>query len=105
MNCSVAGLRTRGCRFRHTDQAAFHQLRLLLGPYLLQRLTLDGNTERADQGSQERRMAQMTGLGGGNTMATRVISLRLPSAVATVFCRSSAESGRSLPDGLDWLSR
>lgn len=40
-----------------------------------------------------------------NTMATHVISLRLPTAVATMLRRSSADSGRSLPNGLDWMLR
>ncbi len=45
------------------------------------------------------------GLEGRNTMATHVISLRLPSAVDTALPRSAADAGRSVPDGLDWLLR
>jgi hypothetical protein len=40
-----------------------------------------------------------------NVMATRVISLRLPSAVDTAFRRSAADAGRSASNGLDWLLR
>jgi hypothetical protein len=101
----VPGLWAWSRRFRDADKAAFHQLRFLLGPYLLQRVALDGNTQGPDQGSQERRVAQMSALGAGNRAATCVISLRLSSAVDTLLRRSAASSGRSLPDGLDWLLR
>lgn len=40
-----------------------------------------------------------------NTMATHVISLRLPSAVDTALRRSAADAGRSVSNGLDLLLR
>jgi len=42
---------------------------------------------------------------GGNAKATRVISLRLSSAVNTALVRSAADAGRSAASGLDWLLR
>jgi hypothetical protein len=36
---------------------------------------------------------------------TRVISLRLPSAISAALQRSSAHAGMSVSDGLDWLLR
>jgi hypothetical protein len=101
----VPGLQAWGHRFRNTDQATVHQLRLLLGADFLQRFALDGDTQGPDQGSQERRVAQVSALGGGNTMPTRVISLRLPAAVEVLLARSAAIAGGSVPDGLDWLLR
>ena len=43
------------------------------------------------------------GLRGENGKPTRVISLRLPSAVDRALLRSAADSGRSASSGLDWL--
>ena len=37
--------------------------------------------------------------------ATRVISLRLPSAVDTALFRSATDAGRSASSGLEWLLR
>ena len=96
----------RGGRIRYTDQAAFHQLRLLLGSNLLQRFAVDGNSEVPDQGPKERGVAQMTEqVQQANTTATRVISLRLPSPLDTALIRSSADAGGSASAGLDWLLR
>ena len=48
-----------GCRLCDPYQAAFHQLWVLLGPHLSTTAPVHGIVERPDQGSQERRMAQM----------------------------------------------
>lgn len=48
-------------------------------------------------------MAQMSGQQQQNNTATRVISLRLPSAVDTALTRSATDAGRSTSSGLDWL--
>jgi hypothetical protein len=40
-----------------------------------------------------------------NTTVTRVISLRLPSAVDAALIRSANDAGRSSSSGLDWLVR
>ncbi len=36
-------------------------------------------------------------------MTTRVISLRIPSAVNAALAQSAASAGRSVSDGVDWL--
>jgi len=40
-----------------------------------------------------------------NTMTSRVISLRLPSAVNSALARSAANAGMSVSGGADWLLR
>jgi hypothetical protein len=40
-----------------------------------------------------------------NAMPSRVISLRLPTAVDTALIRSANDAGRSVSSGLDWLLR
>jgi hypothetical protein len=45
----------------------------------------------------------MSGQQQRNNTTTRVISLRLPSPVERTLARSSADAGRSVSGGLDWL--
>lgn len=48
-------------------------------------------------------MAQVSAAHGRSTIATRVISLRLPSAVDAALVRSAVKAGLSVSGGLDWL--
>lgn len=43
--------------------------------------------------------------GTGRPIASRVISLRLPTVAVAALQRSSADAGMSLSEGLDWLLR
>jgi hypothetical protein len=81
--CPVCGHRV--AVFVTRTKAAIHQLRLLLSPHLLQRLAFDGTTEGSDQGSEERRVPQMSGAG--------LVSVRLPRSLIAALEAHAAQVG------------